>query len=385
MTIYEEAKQLLPELIKHRRYLHENAEFGFDLPMTTSYVKEVLESYDLKPYEPCKGAIAVDIAPGKETFLLRADLDALPIEEKNHLTFKSKTPYSHNCGHDLHTTMLLGAAKLLKTHEKELESGVRLIFQPDEEGVRGADELINSGFITPDIKAALALHVSPVMTSGNLFYRQGAMYASSDVFRIEIEGNGGHGAAPHETIDPINVAIQIYQTIQALISRECPPREMIALSICTINAGKTFNVIPNTAVMTGTMRTYNETLRHDFCNRLKQIIPLIGLMWKAKADNTFTTTAPSVYCDEKLTNQLLDIYKTHLPKDRVQEQAEPFSWSEDFGAFGKLIPIAMLTVGTQVSGSLAPIHDPAVLFDENAMPIGSASLALAAMHYKHTL
>ena len=120
MTIYEEAKQLLPELIKHRRYLHENAEFGFDLPMTTSYVKEVLESYDLKPYEPCKGAIAVDIAPGKETFLLRADLDALPIEEKNHLTFKSKTPYSHNCGHDLHTTMLLGAAKLLKTHEKEL-------------------------------------------------------------------------------------------------------------------------------------------------------------------------------------------------------------------------------------------------------------------------
>lgn len=382
MTLLEEAKGLLPELIKHRRYLHENAEGGFDLPLSVAYVKKVLESYGLKPYDPCRGAVAVDIGEGEETFLLRADLDALPVEEKNNLPFKSKTNFSHNCGHDLHTTMLLGAAKLLSKRANELPIKARLVFQPDEEGVRGADELINAGFISSDIKGALALHVSPVMTSGVLYYKKGPMYASSDVFKIDITGKGGHGAAPHETIDPINIAMQIYHALQALISRECPPREMVALSVCTIEAGKTFNVIPETSTMSGTMRTYNEHLRAIFCERMKQIIPLIGLTWKAKADITYTTSAPSVYCDEKLTEHIVTILKNNLAKEQIAEQAEPFSWSEDFGAFGKLIPISMLTLGTQVSGSLSPIHDPAVLFDENAMPIGALALALAVIYYK---
>lgn len=382
MTLLEEAKALLPELIEHRRYLHENAEGGFDLPLSTAYVKAVLESYGLNPYEPCKGAVAVDIGNGEETFLLRADLDALPVEEKNNLPFKSKTSFSHNCGHDLHTTMLLGAAKLLSTRAKELPIKARLVFQPDEEGVRGADALINSGFISSDIKGALALHVSPVMTSGVLYYMKGPMYASSDVFKIDIIGKSGHGAAPHEAIDPINIAMQIYQSLQALISRECPPREMVALSVCTMESGKTFNVIPETATMSGTMRTYNEKLRANFCERMKQIVPLIGLTWKAKADITYTTSAPSVYCDEALTEHVVKILKNHLPKEHIAKQSEPFSWSEDFGAFGKLIPITMLTLGAQVSGSFSPIHDPAVLFDENAMPIGALALALAILHYK---
>ena len=383
MTLLEESKSLLSELIKHRRYLHENAEGGFQLDKTTAYVKEVLTSYSLLPYEPCQGAVACDIGSGEETFLLRADLDALPGEEKNDLAFKSKTGFAHNCGHDLHTTMLLGAAKLLKMHENELKTKVRLIFQPDEEGVTGADTLINAGFITNDIKGALALHVSPVMTSGMLFYKKGAMYSSSDVFQIDILGKGGHGAAPHESVDPINIAIQIYQSMQALISRECPPKEMVALSICTINAGKTFNVIPEKATMSGTMRTYNEVLRAKFCERLKQIIPLMGLMWQAKAEITYTTSAPSVYCDEILTDKLVQTIKTTLGENFIKEQDSPFSWSEDFGAFGKLIPITMLTLGTEVSGKKAPIHDPSVLFDENAMPIGSLALALAAMNWKN--
>lgn len=380
--LLDEAKALLPELIAHRRYLHENAEGGFELPLSTNYVKTTLESYGLKPYEPCKGAVAVDIGEGEATFLLRADLDALPVEEKNNLSFKSKTNFSHNCGHDLHTAMLLGAAKLLSQKANLLPIKARLVFQPDEEGVRGADALINAGFLTSDIKGALALHVSPVMNSGVLFYKKGAMYASSDVFKIDITGKGGHGAAPHEAIDPINIAMQIYQSLQALISRECPPREMVALSVCTIEAGKTFNVIPETACMSGTMRTYNEALRAIFCERMKQIIPLIGLTWKAKAELTYTTSAPSVYCDEALTDKLVSILKSELPQELIQEQKEPFSWSEDFGAFGQHIPITMLTLGTQVSGSLSPIHDPSVLFDENAMPIGALALALAVLSYQ---
>lgn len=382
MTLYDMARAKLPELIRHRRYFHQHAEAGYDLPLTLAYLKDELKAMGVAYFEPIAGALAVDLGPASPRLLLRADMDALPMEEDNDLPYRSVSAFAHTCGHDLHTAMMLEAIRLVKDQEETLPSGVRFIFQPDEEGVTGAASLLEAGILSPSIEAAFALHASPTMKADTLFYKDGALYASSDTIEIEIRGQGGHGAAPHLARDPVFAGVQIYNACQGIISRECPPHETAVFSLCSLQAGETFNVIPDSVHLSGTLRTYNPDIRAYYRDRLKMIVGHTALANQCRAELNFPTGTPPVICDTELQSQLLAGLKEDLPVELIKSQNLPFSWSEDFGLFGDHIPIVMMTLGARVQGSSASIHDPAVLFDESSMATGCAALASAALRYR---
>lgn len=380
MSLYQAVTERLPELIRHRRYFHTHAEAGYELPKTLAYMKVFFDDLHIPYWEPVSGALVVDLGLQEPRLLLRADTDALPMHEENELPYKSVTPYAHTCGHDLHSAMMMEAARMIKLRESELKSGVRIVFQPDEEGVTGAETLIRAGVLQPAISAAYALHVSPTMPSGVLHYTDGAMYASSDTISITVQGHGGHGAAPHIARDPIFAAVQIYNALQGLITRGCPPHEMAVLSICTFQAGEAFNVIPEIVQMTGTLRTYNESLRTQLKEQLMQRVPDIAQACNTQAVISFPTGTPAVVCDADVQNRFLAHLQKELPEGRIERQAAPFSWSEDFGLFGEHIPVSMMTLGAQVGTQPRSIHDPFVQFDESAMVTGCTALAAIALN-----
>lgn len=382
MSLYEEVTCRLPDLIAHRRFFHTYAEEGYALDQTIHYIKTKLDTWNITYVEPVKGALYVDIGKGDPALLLRADMDALPMAEENDLPYKSVTPYAHTCGHDLHAAMMLEAIYLTKQHENELRTAIRFVFQPDEEGVTGARTLIQYGILKPSIRSAFALHVSPTMETGVIFYKTGSLYASSDTISITVHGHGGHGAAPHHARDPIFSAVQIYNAMQGLISREVAPHEMAILSICTFQGGEAFNVIPPVAQLTGTLRTYNKEIRAYLKKRLQHLVPKTAEACGTNAVISFPTGTAAVDCDPILQEELLNILVQALPEGSLKKQIHPFSWSEDFGLFGEEVPISMMTLGAQYQNSNYSIHDPLVQFDESAMVIGCTALTAVALTFQ---
>ena len=375
MSLYEEALALQPSLVRWRRALHRHAEGGYELPETLALIRAVLNEHGIAFSEPAPSTIVCDIgvpaANGPQGMLLRADIDALPMPEKSGEPFASTTDWAHNCGHDLHTAMLLGAAVLLKRHEATLPFCTRLLFQPDEEGATGALHVLEHG--------AFALHVSPVLESGVLYQSDGPLYASANEFVTTVHGQTAHGAAPHTGHDPIFCAVQIYNALQGLISRETPAFDTAVLSVCAISAGTTYNVVPDTAQLRGTLRTYDDSLRDQLKERIvtlsEDFAPLLG----CRADTRFVTGVPAVINDATLNHRILAALAKHAPELRTAPHAEPFSWSEDFGYFRKRLPLTMMTLGAQISGCHAGIHHADVRFDEAAMPAGVCAHLCAAL------
>ena len=270
--IKKAAYEIENEIIENRRYIHQYPEIGLELLHTAAFVKEKLLEMGYEIEEICKCGILARIGKPGKTLLIRADMDALPMEEINDLEFKSKNKcMAHTCGHDTHVAMLLGTAKLLKKFENELEGTVLLLFQPGEETLEGAKAVVEGGlFKKYKIDAAIATHIEVVdVKTGDLIYKRGELYASSDNFNIEIVGKGCHGAYPNEGIDPINVLVHIYLALQSIISREVSALEPFVLSIGNFHAGTVRNVIPDTARMEGTFRTYSNDLREFVKFRLK--------------------------------------------------------------------------------------------------------------------
>lgn len=370
-------KKLQPELITWRRALHQRAEVGYDLEKTRSYIASVLKKYHMQP-KSIAGGFIVDIGQGEDHVILRADMDALPMEENSGLSFASKTQAAHTCGHDLHATMLLGAAVYLKHHEHLAQKRMRLIFQADEEGITGAKKMIHEGALEGNFKAAFALHVSPILPTGSIYYRSGAYYASSDVLDIFIKGQGGHGASPHTAIDPIWCGNQVYQNLQSLVSREKPPAEMMAFSICTMHSGSLFNIIPSTLTMSGTLRTYNEDLRQYMLERMHQIVEEVCRSNRCQGRLSLPLGTPTVYNNPTITDEIVTLLENELPKKQILQQKEPFSWSEDFGVYAQILPSSMMTIGAQVKGYDYGLHTPEVIFNEDAMPYGVLAHIIAS-------
>ncbi|MDO4280278.1 MAG: M20 family metallopeptidase [Peptococcaceae bacterium] len=377
MSIYAEACALAPELTRWRRHLHQHAEGAYDLDGTLAFIHQVLDEAGVAYSEPCPSALVAEIGEGAPGMMLRADMDALPMKEESGLDFASVTDYAHTCGHDFHTAMLLGAAVLLKRHEAALTHRTRLIFQPDEEGGSGAKYLLDHGVLNADAAGAFALHMSPTQDSGVLYYQDGALYTSADEFLVTVKGKSAHGAAPHTGIDPVFAAVQIYNAMQGLISRETPPQETAVLSLCTISGGKAFNVVPDSAIIRGTIRTYSEAVRNQLKTRAREVALAVGGAFHCDIDFHFVTEVPVVNNDAALNAQLL----TQMRADDVTlaEQPQPFSWSEDFSFFGSVVPAVMMTLGAHVDGCTSNIHNADVLFDERALPIGAAAHVLAAL------
>lgn len=379
MSIYEEACALQPALTSWRRHFHRHAEGGYDLPQTLTLIRDVLTAHHVSFSEPCPSTLVAEIGNGPAGMILRADMDALLMEEKSGLPFASETAFAHTCGHDFHTAMLLGAACLLQAHADELNTRTRLIFHPDEENITGARQLIEHGLVTSDFQGAFAIHMCPTLESGSLYYKDGPMYAASNEFVITVTGASTHGAAPANGRDPIFAAVQIYNALQGLMSRERPTLEPAALSICAFNGGNTVNVVPEKVELLGTLRVYNTALAEQIKGRIKDICDGIAMAQRCQVQLTYTTTVPAICNDASLNQRILQTMRTEAPELQLQEQAEPFAWSEDFALFSNILPISMMSLGAHVPGCTASLHNADVLFDEATLAVGTAAHVCAAL------
>lgn len=383
MNVYESMLETKEELIAHRRYLHQCPEIGFDLKQTRSYVLEKLREYGYEPETVGQAGITVTVGKGERCFLIRGDMDALPMEEKTGLPFASANGNMHACGHDFHTSSLLGAAKYLKQHEDELKGTVKLLFQPAEEIMTGAQDCIRGGILeNPKADAALALHVvhAPFGTAG---YTPGYACGSCDSFTVTVHGVGGHGAAPHRNVDPILVASHIILAAQAINSREVSPNEMIVLTICSIHAGEAANVMPYDAVLKGTIRTMNMDVKAYARRRFEEICHGVSATYRASCEVEYLSEGiPPMINDDALCGELSG-YIDDLLGEGTSYHIERMTGSEDFSALSTEIPCMLVWFGTgsDEEGYAYGVHDPRVTFNEDALPMMAAIYAQCAMRW----
>lgn len=378
MDYYKASLSLQKETIGHRRYFHQNAEHGLHMPLAQSYVLSFLASLGI-PASPCAGGVSAVIGQGKPVILLRADMDALPMAEESGLPFASVTGAAHTCGHDLHAGMLLTAAKLLKSNEALLHGRVRLMFQPAEELLSGASEMISQGILDdPKPDAAFAVHVGPSGNVGECWYNASStMMLSCDMFRITVCGQGGHSALPHHTTDPLGAAVQICNALQHLRAYEIDPACTAVLTIGSLQSGTVCNVIPETAVLQGSIRTDDTSVRPYILRRIREIAECTAAAHRCHAKTDMLADNPPLRCNEALTAEMVQ-YLQQLPFTAFHE-AVSVSGSDDFAQITARIPSAYLYLSAGFpEGQNAGSHHPAVRFNEDVLPIGSAALAYCA-------
>ena len=375
------AQELEASMKSDRHYLHQNAEVGFDLPITTKYVMDRLQEIGLEPKEICKSGVTALIEgkkPGK-TYLLRADMDALSMNEENVLEFTSKTNAAHNCGHDMHTAILLGAAQILKENVDELEGNVRLMFQPNEEAFLGSKAMIEAG-ILDDVDVASCMHMMLDYDASNYACAPGFFSSSCDGFKITVNGKGCHGAMPHLGIDPINVGMSICTAFQQLVSRETPPKETASLTFGQFSGGNTPNIVPDKVVIQGTLRTYNAELRAKLVNRMQTIVKSAGEMYGTTVEYEVLSDVPSIYVNpemlEEVKTYLSEIEGLTLANDNFR-----ITPSDDMAFISEKVPTVYLLLQARVKDNPYPHHNQKVLFDESAMTWGAAMHAQCAFEW----
>ena len=298
--LLQEIEKYKEDLVNARRYLHSHPEIGFNLPNTVAFIKKELLAMGYEP-KPCGKSGLTVLAGGKKegkVFMIRGDMDALPISEEAHVNFASQNGNMHACGHDMHTTMLLGAAKLLKAHEDEIEGTIKLDFQPSEENFQGANDMIQAGLLeNPSVDAALMIHVMAnlPMEPGTVIISDGGVSApAADYFKIHIQGKGCHGSMPNNGVDPINAAAHIITALQEIHARELALSEEAVLTFGTIQGGMAENAIPDTVDLGGTLRTYDEDIRDFIKKRMVEISKYITSAFRAEAEVTFGSGCPTL-------------------------------------------------------------------------------------------
>lgn len=397
--LLSEAKELEEKLHADRRFLHRHPEIGFDLKITREYVKKELLSMGYEPVECGKCGLIAHAGgkhPGK-TFLIRADMDALKITEKSDVDFPSEyAGKMHACGHDLHTAMLLGAARLLKQHEDEIHGRIRLFFQPSEETFEGSKDMIDHGALE-NVNAALMIHVMAGMPlpAGTIIVCDGGVSApAADYFRIHIQGKGCHGAMPQAGVDPITIAAHMITALQELHARELAMSDEAALTFGFVQAGQAENVIPDTAELGGTLRTYDETVREMLKKRMQEICEGTASIFRGTAKLTFTSGCPTLFNDSALSEHVTASCQALLGKDKAFSTAQLKAMSpnaassktvgsEDFAYVSHQVPSIMLALaaGEPQNGYCYPQHHPMVKFDESVLVPGSCIYAYTALRW----
>ena len=313
MDFYKRAVELKDETIKNRRYIHEHAETGLDIPVTKTFVIEKLKEYGIEPKECGYGITAVLGKGGGKVLLLRADMDALPMPEQSGEEFACPTgKAAHTCGHDFHAAMLLTAAKMLKENEDILEGTVKFMFQPAEETFEGSKNMIENGILeAPKPDAALAYHVSPgKMPVGIFMYNsKDTMMYSVDGFKIIIKGKGSHGAYPHVGVDPINIGVHVHLALQELIARESDPSKACVLTIGQFKAGTAANIIPEEAILQGTIRTNDNAAREKLVRRMKEVAQKTAEVYNGSVEIEMISEVPPLICDTDMTNEIVGFMK----------------------------------------------------------------------------
>ncbi len=388
----EKARALQKDLVAIRRELHQHAESGFDLPRTISQVKGELTAAGIAFQEIGNSGLTALIGPEStgSVFLLRADMDGLPISEAADLGFRSETGNMHACGHDLHTTMLLGAARLLKAHESELKGRVKLLFQPAEELLRGASSMVEAGILeNPDVDAGMMLHVLSdrnIPTGKALIMQEGPILASHDRFEITIRGKGCHGAMPNTGVDPLVAMSNIHLAIHEIYSREIGPDDFLVATVGQMTGGATANVIPDSAYMQGTIRTYDPSIRELSKERIEELAVSIAQAYRCRAEVTFHSPCPAMQNDPALREATKRYAGEVFGEDEVIDLGAMgkgrMSASEDFAFIASRIPAAAVMISSSnTDGEVYPMHHPKVTFDESVLSKGAALLAHSAMSW----
>ncbi len=382
-----EAEALAAQLTAWRRDFHANPELGFEVHRTAGVVARALSELGCEVRTGVGQSGVVGLLTGGKpgpTVMLRADMDALPIQEISDAPYCSQVPgVMHACGHDGHVAMGLGAATLLARHAQDLPGQVLLVFQPAEEGMGGARAMIEDGALAdPQPAAAFGLHLWNTMPLGRVVAQAGPIMAAADVLKITIRGKGGHGALPHEAVDAIAVAGQVLSALQTIVSRNVDPQETAVLTIGTIHAGTAFNVIAETVEMQGTIRTFSATVRETVLTRLKVLLDGVTAGMGARYELEIQDVTSAVINDAAMAEIARAVAVQTAGATNVVWQP-PFMVSEDFSEFANRVPACFMLLGSgnPALGLNAPHHNPRFDFDEDALPTGAALLAAAAARF----
>ena len=392
MSIYKDAVSIQNQLFGYRKDLHRIPELGLNLPMTAEYIEKALREMG---YEPKRvGGCGITASIGKEggkCFMLRGDMDALPVQELTDLEYKSLNGNMHACGHDCHKASMLGAAQLLKMHEAELDGMVKFMFQPAEETMEGAAMMIEEGILeNPKVDAALGLHIftgMPFPAGTVAMMGADGIFAAVDWFTVHIKGVGCHGAMPNRGVDPINVMAHILISLQTINSREMDPADNIVLTIGQAHSGSTSNVIPPDAMISGTLRTVKNETRAEVKKRMEAIVSGVAATFMAEAYIEWGSGCPVLENDRQLHEELKS-YLREIDGVKVMDYSEngpayKTMVSEDFAYIAGNVPSTYLLIsgGCPEEGYCFSQHHPMAKFDDSSIPVAASVYAQSAIRW----
>jgi amidohydrolase len=390
MSLLEKIKSLSQgyskEVVDFRRHLHANPELSYQEFNTAKFVAQTLRSFGIEPTEVATTGLIAEIKgknPGKKTIALRADMDALPITEANDVSYKSKNNgVMHACGHDVHTSSLLGTAKILHELKDQFEGTVRFLFQPGEEkNPGGASLMIRDGALkNPSPAAILGQHVFPFLPAGKIGFREGMYMASSDEIYLKVIGKGGHGAAPELAIDPVLIASHIIIALQQVISRNASPKQPTVLTFGKIVGGTATNIIPDEINIAGTFRAMNESWREEGLKKIKKMAESIAEGMGGKCEVNISHGYPYLENDPDVTRRIKKAAEEYVGKENVVD-IDITLGSEDFAYYSHVVPASFYRLGTrnEAKGITSYVHTPTFDIDEDALKIGPGLMAWMAI------
>lgn len=388
-----EANHIKDELIEIRRTLHQYPELGFEETNTSKFIKDFLRKEGIQFKEFAGTGVCGIIEGTKEgvnnkVIGLRADIDGLPMQDKKVCSYASKVSGKmHACGHDGHTTILLGAAKLLNKNKDKFNGTVKLIFEPAEETTGGAKVMIEEGVLTnPTVDVMCGLHVEETLDAGMIMVRRGTVNAASNPFNITIKGSGGHGAYPDTAIDPIVMASHVVTSLQSIVSREIKPVNPAVVTIGSIHGGTAQNIIPNEVKLGGIIRSMTNEDREFAKARLKEIVNGICTTFRGSAEIEIEESYPCLYNDDNMVKILEDSAINIIGSENVKVQKNPKLGVESFAYFANKVPSVFYFLGirNEEKGIVHPAHNSLFDIDEDALPIGVAIQCEVAMNYLTT-
>lgn len=389
ITFFQEANKIKDELIGIRRDLHEHPELGFEEKRTSDKIKKFLAKEGIPYLEVAKtgvcGIIKGDKEDNNRCIGIRGDMDALPIQDKKNCSYSSKVPGKmHACGHDSHTTILLGVARILNNNKKLFGGTVKLFFEPAEETIGGAPFMIREGVLeNPRVDGIIGLHVTEDLECGKIRVKKDVVNAASNPFKIKIKGSGGHGAAPNTTIDPIVIASNVVMSIQTIISREIAPVNPGVITVGTINGGVAQNVIPDEVILSGIIRTLTKEDRQYVVKRVSEIANGICSTMRGSCEIEIEDGYPCLYNEDSMVERVKLIGESLLGRENVIEQKHPSMGVESFAFFAMERNSAFYYLGTgnKTKGTDKAAHSSLFDIDEDAIPIGVAMQCGIAYDY----
>jgi amidohydrolase len=377
-----EAQSLFEYTQSLRRDFHAHPELGFHEVRTAGVVTRELNTLELEIHTGVAGTGVVAILEGAQpgpVILVRADMDALPIVEQTGADYASQNPgVMHACGHDGHTAILLTVARMLNAHRNELTGTVKFMFQPAEEGMGGAEKMLESGVLEePKVDVALGLHVWNEKPVGWFGIANGPFMAGAEIFKIKVFGKGGHGAAPHLAVDPVLAAAQIIIALQGIVARNVAPLGTAVVSVCTIHAGETFNVIPSSVEMTGTIRTFEPDVRDRVLQRFGETVRGVAEAMGCSVEINLERLTPATVNHPEIASIVQNVACQLFPAANVDTANYTTMGSEDFAFVLEKVPGCFIFVGSanKENGLDASHHHPKFDFDESALPQGAALMS----------